>query len=105
VTEERLQIVREATAIVEDELADSDAFQYMAVLLNDCATGIRNNKREFGQIIVVRCIESVDAREATATELSWEKLNRLCERITQIKGVNRCLYDLTPKPPATVEYV
>ncbi len=105
VTEERLKTVRDATAIVEEELADSEAFQYLAVLLNDRATGIRDNKREFGQIIVVRCIESVDARTATATELAWPKLHRVCERITQIKGVNRCLYDLTPKPPATVEYI
>ena len=106
VNRERLATVRAATAIVEEELGDSGAFQYLAVLLNDRATGIRDNKREFGQIIVVRCIESVDARTATATELSWEKLNRLCKRITtEIDDVNRCLYDLTPKPPATVEYV
>ena len=105
VTEERLATVRKATAIVEEELKDSGAFQYLAVLLNDYATGIRNNQREFGQIIVVRCIESVDARTATATELPWKKLNRICERIVEIPGVNRCLYDLTPKPPATVEYV
>jgi len=105
VTPERLETVRTATSIVEEELADSGAFQYMAVLLSDRATGIRNNKREFGDIIVVRCIESTDAREATVTELSWEKLNRICERITQINGVNRCLYDLTGKPPATIEYV
>jgi len=105
VNEERLQTVRAATAIVEEELAQSGAFQYMAVLLSDKATGIREGKREFGQIIVVRCIESVDARTATITELSWEKLHRICSRITQIPDVNRCLYDLTPKPPATVEYV
>jgi GMP synthase (glutamine-hydrolysing) len=105
VTEERLATVRAATAIVEEELAETGAFQYLAVLLNDYATGIRNNKREFGQIIVVRCIESKDARLATATRLPWEKLERICKRITDIKGVNRCLYDLTPKPPATVEYV
>ncbi|MHC4498651.1 MAG: GMP synthase (glutamine-hydrolyzing) [Planctomycetota bacterium] len=105
VTPERLEIVRAATAIVEEELADSGAFQYLAVLLNDRATGIRNNKREFGHIIVVRCIESTDARTATVTPVSWEKLNRICERITQLRDVNRCLYDLTPKPPATVEYV
>ena len=98
VTEERLATVRAATVIVEEELADSGAFQYLAVLLNDCATGIRDNKREFGQIIVLRCIESVDARTATATELDWAKLNKICERITAIPGVNRCLYDLTPKP-------
>jgi GMP synthase (glutamine-hydrolysing) len=105
VTPQRLETVRAATAIVEEELADSGAFQYMAVLLNDCATGIRENKREFGQIIVVRCIESTDARTATVTKLPWDKLNKISELITQIDGVNRCLYDLTPKPPATIEYV
>ncbi len=105
VTADRLETVRTATAIVEEELSDSGAFQYMAVLLDDRATGIRNNKREFGQIIVIRCIESVDARTATVTPLPWDKLNRISERITKIKGVNRCLYDLTPKPPATIEYV
>ena len=106
VTEDRLATVRAATVIVEEELADSGAFQYMAVLLNDMATGIRGGKREFGQIMVLRCIDSVDAREATAVRLPWEKLERICERITtEIPNVNRCLYDLTPKPPATVEYV
>ena len=106
VTRERLDTVRRATSIVEEELADSGAFQYMAVLLNDRATGIRNNKREFGQIIVVRCIESTDARTAIATELPWDKLNLICRRITtEIEDVNRCLYDLTPKPPATIEYI
>ena len=105
VTPERLKIVQAATAIVEEELVDSGAFQYLAVLLSDRATGIRDNKREFGQIIVVRCVESVDARTATATALSWDKLKQICERITKIKGVNRCLYDLTPKPPATIEYI
>jgi GMP synthase (glutamine-hydrolysing) len=105
VTEERLEIVREATDIVEKELGKIKAFQYLAVLLNDKATGIREGKREFGQIIVVRCINSVDARTATVTKIPWDKLNRISKRITSIKGVNRCLYDLTPKPPATVEYI
>jgi len=106
VTRARLATVRPATAIVEQELADSGAFQYMAVLLNDRATGIRDNKREFGQIIVLRCIESVDARTATPTELPWEKLHRICGRIvTEVPEVNRCLHDLTPKPPATIEYI
>ncbi len=105
VTEERLATVREATAIVEEELGDTGAFQYLAVLLNDRATGIVGGKREFGQIIVVRCLHSVDARTATPVEVPWKKLARICERITAIKDVNRCLYDLTPKPPATIEYV
>jgi len=105
VTEERLEVVREATDIVEKELGKSKAFQYLAVLLNDKATGIRENRREFGQIIVVRCLNSVDARTATVTKIPWDKLNRISKRITSIKGVNRCLYDLTPKPPATIEYI
>jgi GMP synthase (glutamine-hydrolysing) len=106
VTRQRLATVRKATAIIEEELADSGAFQYLAVLLDDRATGIRNNKREFGQIIVVRCVESTDARNATATELPWKKLNHICERIVnEVEDVSRCLYDLTPKPPATIEYI
>ncbi len=105
VTEQRLATVRAATGIVEEELSGSGAFQYMAVLLADRATGIRDNRREFGEIIVVRCINSTDARTATPVRLPWDKLERLCDRITRIKGVNRCLYDLTPKPPATIEYV
>ena len=105
VTQERLATVRAATTIVEEELAETGAFQYLAVLLNDRATGIRDKKREFGQIIVVRCIHSVDARTATAVEIPWPKLHRITERITAIPDVNRCLYDLTPKPPATVEYI
>jgi GMP synthase (glutamine-hydrolysing) len=105
VTPERLATVRAATAIVEEELADCRVFQYLAVLLSDRATGIRNGRREFGQIIVVRCVDSVDAREATAVELPWSKLRQISQRITALPGVNRCLYDLTPKPPATIEYV
>jgi len=105
VTTERLSTVRAATDIVEEELRDSDAFQYMAVLLEDRATGIRDGRREFGQIIVVRAIHSTDAREATPVEIPWPTLHRLCRRITAIPGVNRCLYDLTPKPPATIEYI
>jgi GMP synthase (glutamine-hydrolysing) len=105
VTAERLQTVRRATAIVEEELADTRAFQYLAVLLNDKATGIRAGRREFGQIVVIRCLASVDARTATSVDLPWEKLHKICERITSIPGVNRCLYDMTPKPPATIEYI
>jgi GMP synthase (glutamine-hydrolysing) len=105
ITSQRLDTVRAATAIVEEELQDTGAFQYLAVLLQDKATGIRDGRREFGEIIVVRCIDSVDAREATTVEVPWPKLHRICQRITAIPGVNRCLYDLTPKPPATIEYV
>jgi len=105
VTQERLAIVREATAIVEDALQGTRAFQYFATLLQDRATGIREGKREFGQIIVIRSIESTDARTATVTELPWAILHGMAQKILKIPGVNRVLYDLTPKPPATVEYI
>lgn len=105
VTPERLATVRAATSIVEEELADTKCFQYMAVLLEDKATGIRNGRREFGQIVVVRAVDSLDAREASVVEVPWPTLHRISQRITAIPGVNRCLYDLTPKPPATIEYV
>jgi GMP synthase (glutamine-hydrolysing) len=105
VTEARLATVRAATAVVEKELARSRAFQYFAVLLGDYATGIRGGKREFGQIVVVRCIDSKDARKASVRRLPWKTLEGLSRKITAIPGVNRCVYDLTPKPPATVEYV
>ena len=105
VTSERLATVRAATAIVEEELADIDAFQYLAALLEDKATGIRDGQREYGQIVVIRCVRSVDAREATVVEVPWPKLHRICQRVTALPGVNRCLYDLTPKPPGTIEYV
>ncbi len=105
VTEERLATVRAATTIVERELGRTKAFQYFAVLLSDRATGIRDNRREFGEIIVVRCIDSKDARRATARAIPWPTLRRIAGQITRLPGVNRCLYDLTPKPPATVEYI
>lgn len=105
VTPERVALVRQATTIVEEELRDTGAFQYFAVLMEDKATGIRDGKREFGHVIIVRCVESVDAREATVTELLWPMLKRVAERLVALPGVNRACYDLTPKPPATIEYV
>jgi len=106
VTRPRVEKVRAATVIVEQERQSTKAFQYFAVLLSDQATGMRNNKRAFGDILVVRCIESKDARKAKPTELPWSKLNRLAKRLTdEVPGCVRVLYDLTPKPPATVEFI
>jgi len=109
VTPERVAVVRAATAIVEEEISVSypDAFQYLAVLMNDKATGMTaDGRRDFGQIIAVRSIQSVDARTATPTELSWETFRTLEKRITSdVPGVARVLYDITGKPPACVEYI
>ncbi len=107
VTPERVATVRVATVIVEEELVELRPFQAFAVLLNDRATGLTDTKeREFGQIIVVRSVESEDAMTAVPTELSWSQLQRLQERIcVQVPGVIKVLYDLTPKPPSTIEYI
>ncbi len=106
VTEEKLDIVRKATAVTEDELADTGAFQYMAILHEDRVTGMRNNCREFGMQIEVRCWDSVDARRATPTRLPWETLERLSERIlAEVPGVVSVTCAIAPKPPSTMEVV
>ncbi len=106
VTPERVEIVRKATIIVEEELADSGAFQYMAILHKDRVTGMRDGKREFGQQIEVRCWESVDARTATPTRLPYEALEKIASRMTQeVPGVVSVTYNMTPKPPSTMEAV
>ncbi len=107
VTPERVATVRVATVIVEEELCELRSFQAFAVLLNDRATGLTETKeRAFGQIIVVRSVESEDAMMATPTELDWNKLQRLQERIcAEVPDVTKVLYDLTPKPPSTIEYI
>jgi GMP synthase (glutamine-hydrolysing) len=103
---ERIAIIRKATEIVEKELKNTGAFQYFPVLMEDKATGLRNNKREFGNIIIIRCVESKDARIAKPTKLSWKVLEKITKRLTtEIPEVVRVCYDLTPKPPATIEYV
>ena len=106
VTPKKIAIVRKATSIIEKELKNSGAFQYFPVLMKDKATGLRKGKREFGNIIIVRCVESVDARIATPTKLSWKILERITKKLTtEIPGVDRVCYDITPKPPATIEYI
>lgn len=106
VTAERVATVREAQAIVEEELEELKPFQCMAVLLSDRATGLRDGQRELGQIIAVRAVYSTDAMTADVVQAPWEKLVRLQQRIcAEIPGVVKVLYDLTPKPPSTIEYV
>ncbi len=106
VTPERIRIVRAATKIVEEELARSDAFQYLAILHEDRVTGIRRGRREFGYQIEVRCWESIDATTGTPTHLPWLILDRLARRITtEVKGVVSVTYNLAPKPPSTIEAV
>lgn len=105
-TREHIQTVRKATVIVEEELRGFPAFQAFAVLLSDRATGLREGKREFGQIVGVRAVVSEDAMTAQPLEVPWPVLRHLQERICcEVPDVTKVLYDLTPKPPSTIEYV
>jgi len=106
VTGERIETVRKATVVVERILADTGAFQYMAILHEDRMTGMVDGKREFGRQIEVRCWDSVDARTATPTRLSFDVLDKLAgEIIRELPGVVSVTYGITPKPPSTIEAV
>lgn len=105
-TRERIELVRGATVVVEDVLKDSGAFQVMAVLHEDRVTGIRDGKRDFGLQIEVRCWDSKDAVTATPTRLSFDVLEQLSQRLTvEVPGVVSVTYNITSKPPSTMEVV
>jgi GMP synthase (glutamine-hydrolysing) len=105
-TPARIALVRKATVIVEDELAATGAFQCMAILHEDRITGIRNGKREFGLQIEVRCWDSKDAVTGFPTRLSFDVLEHLARRITaEVPGVVSVTYNVTSKPPSTIEAV
>jgi GMP synthase (glutamine-hydrolysing) len=106
VTPERVELVRRATRIVEDVFAPLNPFQAFAVLLSDRATGVQKGRRRFGPIIIIRSVESADALTAQPTPVSWDVLGRVTARILkEIPAVTRVAYELTPKPPATIEYI
>jgi GMP synthase (glutamine-hydrolysing) len=106
VTPERIETVRKATVVVERLLEGTGAFQYMAILHEDRVTGMRAGMRDFGQQIEVRCWESVDARTATPTRLSFEILEKLAsEIIREVSGIVSVTYNITPKPPSTIEAI
>jgi len=106
VTPERVERVRKAHIIVEEEIASLKPFQAFAVLLGDMGTGIEEGRRKFGDIIIVRSVESRDAMTADVTEIPWGILKKIAKRITtEIPEVVRVAYEITPKPPATIEYI
>ncbi len=107
VTPRRVKIVRRACTIVEEECKRVKPFQAFAVSLTDRATGVGpKGEREFGEIIVVRSVDSKDAMTAKVTRLPWPTLERIQRRIcAEIPSVTKVLYDITPKPPSTIEYV
>ena len=106
VTPERIETVRKATVVVERLLKGSRAFQYLAILHGDRVTGMRDGKRDFGQQVEVRCWDSVDARTATPTQLSFKTLENLAQEIIrEVPGIVSVTYNIASKPPSTIEAV
>jgi GMP synthase (glutamine-hydrolysing) len=106
VTPDRVKTVRKATRIVEEELAGVKCFQYLAILHNDLVTGVRGGKRDFGLQVEVRCWDSEDAVTGNPTRLPFPVLEKLADRITsEVPGVVSVVYNVTRKPPSTIEAV
>lgn len=106
VTPARVALVRKATAITEETLKKYKVFQYMAILHEDRVTGMRNNKRVFGNQIEIRCWNSVDARVATPTRLPFDVLEGIATKITKaLPEVVSVTYNITGKPTSTIEAV
>lgn len=112
VTPDRVEVVREACAIVEEELEAAARkglmtlpWQYFAVLLPVPSVGVHGDVRVYGHTIAVRAVESVDGMSASYSRIPHEVLDRISVRVTnEIKGVNRVVYDVSNKPPATIEW-
>jgi len=104
VTEENLDVVKRANKIVEDELKKYKPWQAFAALIGK-GTGVKGDERVYGWIISVRAVESRDGMTADYLKLPWDTLDTIRSRITgEIRNVSRVVYDVTPKPPATIEY-
>ena len=108
ITEEKLAIVREADAIFREEVAkaglDRSINQYFAALTNLRSVGVMGDERTYDYAIALRAVETQDFMTADFSRLPWELLDTVSRRIVnEVKGVNRILYDVTSKPPATVE--
>lgn len=106
VTPARIETVRKATTVVEEELKRSGAFQYLAILHEDMVTGVRGGRRDFGHQIEVRCWDSADAVTATPTNVPFRTLRRIADRIvSEVPGVVSVTYSITAKPPSCIEAV
>ncbi|HBP25698.1 MAG TPA: GMP synthase (glutamine-hydrolyzing) [Acholeplasmatales bacterium] len=109
VTEEKLQMVRESDAILREEIAkaklDEKIWQYFTVLTNVKSVGVMGDERTYDSTIAIRAITSIDGMTADWAKIPWEVLDLISRRIVnEIKGVNRIVYDITSKPPATIEW-
>ena len=108
-TKEKLDILREADFIFRDEMAkaklDKKAQQYFAIMTNAKSTGVKNGARTFGYVIALRAVATAQFVKAGIVELPFKFMVSVAEKIaTKVKGVNRVVWDITPKPPATIEW-
>ncbi len=109
ITRDRLEAVRESDAILREEFAknglEGKVWQYFTVVPDFKSTGVKNGKRTFDWPCIIRAINTTDVMEVTVEHLSNELIDHLVNRIiSEVPGINRVLFDYTPKPPATVEY-
>ena len=109
ITRDRLEAVRESDAILREEFAaaglEGKVWQYFTVVPDIKSTGIRDNKRTWDWPVILRAVNSIDATSASIEEVPYALLGKITSRILkEVKGVNRVLYDLSPKPVATIEW-
>lgn len=109
ITRDRLEAVREADAILREEFAhaglEGKVWQYFTSIPDFKSVGIRNHKRVDEWCVIIRAVNTTDALSSTIEEIPYPLLKKLVERITsEVKGVNRVLYDLTTKPTGTIEW-
>ena len=108
-TKEKLDILRQADFIFRDEMAkaklDKKAQQFFAVMTNVKSVGVKNGARTFGYVIAIRAVSTAQFVKAGIVELPFKFVTRVAEKIaTKVKGANRVVWDITPKPPATIEW-
>ena len=109
VTEEKVKIVQDADAIYREEIAnaglDKEINQYFAALTNMRSVGVMGDERTYDYAVALRAVKTIDFMTAESAEIPYEVLNKVMSRIiNEVKGVNRVFYDLTSKPPGTIEF-
>ncbi|MFQ9921992.1 MAG: glutamine-hydrolyzing GMP synthase [Beduini sp.] len=109
VTKEKVKIVQEADAIYREEIAnaglDRSIGQYFAALTNMRSVGVMGDERTYDYAVVLRAVNTIDFMTAEAAEIPFEVLNKVMSRIiNEVRGVNRVMYDITSKPPGTIEF-
>ncbi len=109
ITRDRLEALREADAILREEFdiagLRGKVWQYFTIVPDFKSTGVRNNARSWEWPVIIRAVNTVDAMTATVEQVQWPVLLKITDRIlAEVKGVNRVLYDMTPKPVGTIEW-